>query len=198
MKNKAWQPWIAIYTERSGYDSDVWVHRAILKYNEGGDPDDVHIRNGLWSDWGDDPLMPYTDLTLRCQASPERYGDNEGVLYPYGYEVLIHDAYAMNLRRMERQIKVLRKFARDSKYGNSGSVTTYVQWVSAIMALANFVKAQGFVLVPNDGWSHSWDQLPERYLLPNDTDAPVILYNAITKTLMDDGFILSASQRETA
>jgi len=189
VKNKAWQPWIAIYTDAPDYSSDIFVLRAIAKYNEGGDPEDVKIRNGLWSDWDNNPLMPYTDIELRCQASPLDRDEYPKLIRPYAYSVGVGEVYPhMDLRRMEKQIKVLRKFAKGYRYGRAtAQMDSFVKWVAAITEFADFMKAQGFVLSKGRGMG-SWDDTPKSDLLLFDAESPLHIYNYVRDMVRSNGF----------
>lgn len=195
MENREWKPWIAVYTDRPSRGDDIFILRAIAKYNDGGDPQDVHIRNGMWSDWGDEPLMPYTDLQLRCQASPiGRDKSPHNLITPYAYSVGIGEAYpSMELSRMEKQIKVLRKFAKGYRYGQStGEMDSFVRWTAAIMQFAQFLKAQGFVLRSSDGDRGSWDDTPKRELVPFDAESALKVYAHIARIVRDTGYEIDA------
>ena len=194
MENIKWKPWIAIYTDKPRYGDDIFVLRAIAKYNEGGDPDDVHIRNGLWSDWDTRPLMPYTDMELRCQASPLDRDYNPKLIRPYAYSVGIGEVYPhLELERMEKQIKVLRKFAKGYRYGKStGEMDSFTRWVAAILQFAEFLKAQGFVLRA-ENTIQSWDETPTRELVPFDTESPVKIYNSIRDIVRNAGYEIEAT-----
>lgn len=191
MEDKKWRPWIAVYTDGPSRGDDIFILKAVAKHNEGGDPDDVHIRNGRWSDWEDEPLMPYTDLELRCQASPlGRTETPHNLITPYAYSVGIGDVYPnMELRRMERQIKVLRKFAKGYRYGKStGEMDSFAKWTAAITQFAMFLKAQGFVLRTSDGDRGSWDDTPKHELVLFDSESPLKIYSHIHQLVRSKGY----------
>lgn len=194
---KWWKPWIAVYTETPSRGDDIFILKAVAKYNDGGDPEDVHIRNGLWDDWGDYPLMPYTDMELRCQASTlGRTEDPQNLITPYAYSVGIGDVHPnMDLRRMEKQIKVLRKFAKNYRYGKStGEMDNLVKWTAAITQFAMFLKAQGFVLRSSDGNRGSWDDTPKREFVLFDSESPLKIYSHIHQIVRASGYEIESPE----
>ena len=182
-----------IYVDiRHSYEQTYVLRATLLRNEDNADP--PRLRNILWEGYFDDAsVRQYADLQLRLQTSPSEYSNPPGAMGFYAYSVGIEDtARPLDLNRMETQIKVLRKFARASDYGVSKApVDSLRGWVSAVMALARFVKADGFVVSRGGhSYSGSWDGLDESLLIENDSDASLEIYHRLEHRFRAAGHIL--------
>lgn len=171
-----------IYVDiRHSYEQTYVLRATLLRNEDNAEP--PRLRNILWEGYFDDAsVRQYADLQLRLQTSPSEYSNPPGAMGFYAYSVGIEDtARPIDLNRMETQIKVLRKFVRATPYGvPKTDVSSLMGWVRAVMALAKFVKADGFVVaLGGHPYSGSWDDLDESLLIANDSYASLEIYHRL-------------------